>query len=106
MRESRADLFDEPNGTTVVPLAFFANECGSGAFENPDVNVGGLFADDRSDDTGDASEFNLDAVVRCFVTNASDGKWVFALGCDDNMDEARLGGGCHHREAGRSSFRV
>jgi hypothetical protein len=70
------------------------------------VDVGGLFPDDGSYDASDAAEFNLDAVVRCFVACASDGNWVFALGCDDDMDEARLGGGCHHGEAGRRSFRV
>jgi hypothetical protein len=41
MAECGADLFDAPDGSSLVELTLFANECRSGAFENPDVVVGG-----------------------------------------------------------------
>jgi hypothetical protein len=52
-------LFDAPDRTALIQLAFFANECGSSAFENPDVVVGGLLSDDRGNHPGEAPEFNV-----------------------------------------------
>jgi hypothetical protein len=52
MAECRADLFDTPDRAPLVELSLLANECRSGAFENPDVVVGGLLADHGGDHSG------------------------------------------------------
>jgi len=55
-------------------LAFFANECGRSAFENPDVVVGGLLADDGSNHPGEAAEFNVEDIVDGLTRGAPDVK--------------------------------
>lgn len=80
-------------GATFVELAFFLDESRSIATKDPDVDVRWLLAHNRSDDACEASEFNLDAVVRCFVADDPDGNSVFALRCNDDMDEVRFQAG-------------
>jgi hypothetical protein len=99
--KDRRDEFDLPDWAAVVELTFFLDEGRSLPAENPDMDVRGLLTDDGGDDAGNAPKINLDAVVRCLVTNASDGERVFALGSNHEMDEARFGARCHHGESDR-----
>jgi hypothetical protein len=62
------------------------------------VNVGGLLANDWSDEARDPAELDLDAKVRGFVVNAADRKGVFALPGDEETNQARLFGGRDHGE--------
>lgn len=64
------------------------------------MDVGGLLANDGSYEAGDTAEFNLDAVVRGLVTNACDGKRVFAFPGNEEMNQARLLGRRDHGERG------
>jgi hypothetical protein len=66
-----ANLFYPPDRTALVELAFFANECGSSAFENQDVIVGGLLADDGGNHPGQAAEFDVQDIVNGLARGAA-----------------------------------
>ena len=99
--KDRRDEIYAPDWAAFIKLALFPEEGRCIATKDPDVGVGGLLADHGGNDARDATELNLDAVVRCFVTNASDGDRIAAISCNDDMDEPRFGGRRHHRKAGR-----
>jgi hypothetical protein len=69
--ERGADLFDAPDRSALVKLTLFADECRSGAFENPDVAVRGLFANHGGDHSGQAAELYVEDVVNGFTRSAS-----------------------------------
>ena len=94
------DEFDAPEGTAFIELSFFADKRGRLASKNPNVEVRGLLADQWRNNSHDAAEFHLDTEIRCFVANASDRKGGFALGRNEDVDQARFGGGSHHGETG------
>ena len=58
--------------------------------QNPDVNIRGLLADDRRDNSGDAAQFHPEPVVRRLLTNAPDGQRIFAIRRKYQMNEPRL----------------
>lgn len=63
------------------------------------MNVRRLLADQWGNDTGDAAEFNFDAVIRRFLANLSNEEWILSLRRDKDMNEPRFGGGRDHGEA-------
>jgi hypothetical protein len=87
-------LFDAPDRTALVQLAFFANECRSSAFEDPNVVVGGLLADDRGNHPGEAPELNVEDIVNGLARGASNAKRNFAGWFYRNADQPRLCGWC------------
>ena len=90
----RADLFDAPDRTVLVKLAFFANECRCSAFEDPNVVVGGLLADDGGNHSGEAAELNMEDIVNGLARGASNTKGNFAGWFYRNADQPRLRGWC------------
>ena len=97
-----ADLFDTPDRPSLVELTLFANERGSGAFENPDVVVGRLFADDGGDHSGQAAEFNVENIVNGLARGASHAKGHFTGGFYGDADQPRL---CGWRDKGQLGLR-
>lgn len=91
-RKDGANLFYPPDRTTLVQLAFFANERGSSPCENPDVIVGGLFADNGGDHPGKAAEFNVEDIVNGSTRCAADAKGRFASGFYGDADQPRFCG--------------
>src|ERR1700677_4175624 len=102
MGECRADLLDTPNGHSLIKLALLANERGSGAFENPDMVVGGLFADDGGDHSGQAAEFNVEDIVNGLARGAANAKGHFPGGSYGDADQPRL---CGWRDKGQFGLR-
>ena len=80
MVECGTDLFDAPDRSTLVQLTLLANERGSGAFENPDVVVGGLFADDGGDHSGQTAEFYVEDIIYGLTRGAPHSKWRLPSG--------------------------
>src|SRR5262249_11962340 len=74
--------------------------------EHPDMNVGGLFADDGGDEASDSAEFDFDAEVCGFVGDASDGEGVFSFAGDKDVNQSRLLAGGDHGEANCRSRRI
>lgn len=101
MRECWADLFDTPDRPTLVELTLFANERGRGAFENPDVLVGRLLADDGGDHSGQAAGFNVEDIINGPTRCAADAKGNFASGLNGDADQPRLRG---RRDKGKLCF--
>jgi hypothetical protein len=64
-------------GSPFIKLAFFLDEGRSVAVKNPDVDGGRLLVDNEGNDSGYAAELNVNAVLRCFVANASNGDRIF-----------------------------
>ena len=98
MAESGADLFDAPDRSTLVELTLFSDERGSGAFENPDMVVGGLFADDGGDHSGQAAEFNVEDIINGLTRGASYAEGHFPGGFYGDADQPRL---CGWRDKGK-----
>jgi hypothetical protein len=91
-RKHGANLFYSPDRTTLVQLAFFANERGSSPFENPDVIVGGLLADNGGDHPDKAAEFNVEDIVNGPTRRAADAEGHFASGFYGDAHQPRLCG--------------
>lgn len=51
------------------------------------MNVGGLLADEGSNDAAHTTELDFDEVVHCLTANASDGDGIIPNRCNDDMDE-------------------
>ena len=62
--KDRRNELNAPEGAAFVKLAFFPEEGRCIATMDPDVDAGGLLADHGGNDSRDAIELNLDAVVR------------------------------------------
>lgn len=81
-REFGANLFDAPDGAAFIERTLFANECRCGTRKNPDVIVGGLFANQRSNYSGHAAEFNVEQEVDGLSLGSADRERNFAGGLD------------------------
>lgn len=77
-----------------------AGEGGSVAGDDPELDVGRCFADEGGDDAGESAEVDLDLVVDGIAREADDGAGVVAEVGDDELDQARLGGGYDHGDGG------
>jgi hypothetical protein len=91
--KGRRDWLDAPDRAPFVELTFFLGEGWSLAAKDPDVDVGELLAEDGGEDAGNSAKLDFNAVVGCFVADATDRDRVFALRCNDDMDQARFRGG-------------
>ncbi len=90
--EDCTGLLDPPDRAARIKLAGFADEDGRFASEDPEVNVLRLQAEDGGNDAGGAAEINLDAEVGGFAADAADADGADGIGCNDEGNEARLGG--------------
>ena len=84
-----ADLFDAPDGATLVKLTFFPDERRGAAAKDPNVKVSRLLADDRSDHSSDTAEFNVNDKIHGLSSTAADGKRNLAGGLDRDVDQPR-----------------
>jgi hypothetical protein len=88
-------LLNAPDRPTLVELTLFANERWSGAFENPNVKIGGLLADHGGDHSGEAPKFDVEDIVDGPTRCTTDAKGHLSSGFDGDGDQPRLccGGG-------------
>src|SRR6186997_1984647 len=63
VRPDGAGELDPPDRPAVKQRAFRFYERRSGALENPDVRIGRLLADQRRQESSEASDFGLDDIV-------------------------------------------
>jgi len=89
---------DADDRAAAVELLHDADRLGCGAFDDPDVDVIGLFADYGSDDADDSTEIDVEAVDPGFAGHADDAEGLFAFGVDGKLDEAALADGGDHAE--------
>ena len=98
--ERRGKLLYAPDRAAFEELRLLANERGGGTGKNPDVHICGLLADDGCYDTSYSADLNFGEVAGDGTTAAADGGVVFSVRGDDKMDEAGLGAGRDHGDAG------
>jgi photosystem II stability/assembly factor-like uncharacterized protein len=98
LRPGRRGDIERPDGTSVEHWAAGADNLGNVTGGNPDMSVGRLFTDDRSDSSGYAADFDFDDVMSSFARSACDGERIFAGSADVELDEPRLGSGHDHGE--------
>jgi hypothetical protein len=93
VREFGTYLFDPPGGAALVELTLFTNERRGCAGEDPNVRVGRLLPDERSDHSYDTAEFRVEDKVDSFALGSADRKGDLASWLDRDTNKTRLLGG-------------